>query len=888
MARNVNGVGGPRPPQGRSLYLPVEELSDQGVLIPPPRASTHVAAVLAAASLLLAGSLLLASSGPRDAVASASGGARAAIFLEAAGAPRVDAGRLCVAMDGVRLSNGGGQHSSTEGKTKEECEETCRERPKCAQAIYSSGNQGCYMFAQANSKLYSGAHHDHSAFRSILCVGSSEAVKLEMLRSQVEHMFKSSDLESIQQRWLEAERNATNLVATLTQENKMSFVHGSPGGCGYAGFLNPTGLSWDVLPLKMNDGPQGFNPYQESLAGTATQFPALLTVAASFNPETSRRYATAVAEEFVLKGSNVLLGPDVEVTRTTLSGRGFETLSGEDPFLGSELVRPYIKAVKDKGIIATVKHWLDNNQEIYRQTMTAIVGERAQHEIYMPVFQAAFEAGAGAVMCAYNKVNGEHACENSHLLKKLLRKDLGFKGYVVSDWGATHHSENAALGGLDVEMPEGKHLGKLPQLIENGTVDQSILDLKATHVLTSMYFAGHFEGRFPIDTRGPLLHIPATSDEHDAIARDTLIDGAILLKNKRSALPLSAAVRKVALIGKYCNHTNDKRFLQGSVYSGGGSGFVMTTRTINPLQGVMAHFKKRAPAVEVVYGHHGAAAEGADVAVICVAAHAEEGWDRANLTLPEAEHLVRGVRETSGGADIKVVVLAAAPGVITTEWIDNVDAALLLFEPGEQVGPAVAMLLTGEAAPGGRLPVSIPEPDEDRFKMREYPGACKNNTWCEHMKAHFSEGTLVGYRWNDAKSVPSRFPFGFGLAYTEFAFSDLQTSCSGGVATIGVKVANVGGLDGLAVPQLYVGFESLKPVHRQLRGFRKVSVPAGGETAVVFVLGDADWSYFDEAEDRWMSALAKGERITVWVGDSSAHLPLSDTLRCGGVGLMVK
>merc|ERR1719346_148061 len=201
----------------------------------------------------------------------------------------------------------------------------------------------------------------------------------------------------------------------------------------------------------MNDGPQGYNSYGK-YAGKSTQYPSLLTVAASFSTATARAYASAIAEEFVAKGANVLLGPDVEVTRATLAGRSFETLSGEDPYLGSQLVAPFVKAVQDHGIIACVKHFLDNNQEIYRRSMNVEVGDRTQHEIYTPVFKAAFDAGAAAVMCSYNKVSGTHACENKELLTDLLRNELNFRGFVISDWGATHDALRSAQAGLDIDM----------------------------------------------------------------------------------------------------------------------------------------------------------------------------------------------------------------------------------------------------------------------------------------------------------------------------------------------------------------------------------------------------------------------------------------------------
>jgi len=508
--------------------------------------------------------------------------------------------------------------------------------------------------------------------------------------------------------------------------------------------------------------------------------------------------------------------------------------------------------------------------------MTSVVSERANHEIYMPVFKAAFDAGAGAVMCAYNKVNGHHACESEYLLTQLLRKELGFKGYVVSDWGATHDAAKSANTGLDVEMPNAKHMKDIPSLIKSGTVSEEKVNDMATHVISAMQYVGHFEGRFPLDKAAALGHVPATNDWHREVSLNTIIEATILLKNEDSTLPIQTAGKKIALIGKYCNQVKDKKFAQGDVFAGGGSGYVLTNRTITPRAGIEAHVKD---AAEIKWSKDVSAGEGADVAIICASAHAEEGWDRDDLSLPEAEDLIAGLRKLPGGQHQKIVVLAVVPGAVTTEWIKDADAALMMFGPGEQVGKAFAQLLTGDASPSGRLPVSLPEVDEKRFTPYQYPGLCPGDKWCDHLIANFSEDTLVGYRWNIAKKIPSAFAFGYGLTYTDFAFKDLQVSCSHG-ASATLKVSNVGPRDGVAVPQLYVGFPSLAPVVRQLRGFQKVKVASGADADVVFVLKEEDWSFYDEHAGAWASAADKGEKITVSIGSSSAEIVLSADMSC--------
>jgi len=223
------------------------------------------------------------------------------------------------------------------------------------------------------------------------------------------------------------------------------------------------------------------------------------------------------------------------------------------------------------------------------------------------------------------------------------------------------------------------------------------------------------------------------------------------------------------------------------------------------------------------------------------------------------------------------VVLAVAPGAVTTEWLEQADAGLLLFMPGEQIGAAVADLLSGDAAPGGRLPVSLPHRSEHRFTPQQYPGAPFNDV---NMTTQWSEGTLVGYRWNDAMKQPSAFPFGFGLAYTSFTFGGFQATCTGGMGTVSLTITNAGARNGAAVPQIYVGFPSLTPVLRQLRGFKKVLVDAGEISQVSFSLDESDWSFWSESTQAWQSALTMGESITVSVGTSSADLLWSKVLPC--------
>jgi beta-glucosidase len=314
----------------------------------------------------------------------------------------------------------------------------------------------------------------------------------------------------------------------------------------------------------------------------------------------------------------------------------------------------------------------------------------------------------------------------------------------------------------------------------------------------------------------------------------------------------------------------------------GGSGYVVTTQTIPPLE-AMQNLVKDAKSID--FSEDASAADGADMAIICTSdCDAHEGWDRPNFTQPEAAELVAAVKKLGG--ETKIVMLAIVPGEVTTEWIKDVDAALFLFMPGEQVGPAVAEMLTGAASPGGRLPISLPpdgeKPQGTKFTDFQYPGTCPPpDYWCDDLVANFSEGVLIGYRWYDAKGIQPKYPFGFGLSYTEFKYKGFELHCSGDGAVVSLQVENAGERDGAAVPQLYVGFHSLRPLVRQIRGFQKVQLSPGSSTTVTFVLTEDDWSWYDESVGKWQSASKKGEEITFSVGTSSGDLIWNKTRVCG-------
>lgn len=754
---------------------------------------------------------------------------------------------------------------------------------------------------------------------------------------------QNAEIREVEENWAQAVRRAQEHVKSLSLDDKISLLHGQDADMGYVGYVNAKkhtlgkddvvivrdtehskaaekahasksskhsgkhhlkrvhsllevhALNDTNIELRMQDGGQGFRTHGDNTPITATQFPGLLGLASTFNVAASKEYGEALAEEFVNKGANVVLGPELDIARVPHSGRTFESLSGEDPYLGATLVKPYIRAVQSRGIIAVMKHFQNNNHESARHWTNVEVSDRTQHELYLPPFKAGIEAGAGGVMCSYNKVYGHYACENPKLLKEFLREDLGFKGFVISDWGGVYDAIRSAKNGLDIEMTGSHnpnyHFKHLQLHLRNGNVAQEDIDTMATHVLSAMYAAGQFDTHIP---KPMALGANVRTDQHLKVAKEVALDGAVLLKNDKDVLPLTPKGKTIALLGKHCDwHGGHENWAgpRDDVYMGGGSGYVRA-KPVTPLEA----FQSKWAGATIKLSQDASAATGADVAIICAGSHGSEGDDRDDIKLGQAQELAMTARKNIGAG--KVVMLALAPGMFTTEWLGDVDAALVMFVPGEVVGPAAADLLDGTSNPGGRLPVSLPNLNEQRFTRQQWPGhithrvtvvknqvvqkaaakGVKGASQQAMYSEEYSEGSLVGYRWYDAEGGKAAFPFGFGLSYTKFQIWDIQKTTAGSSVEVTVRVKNIGTRAGSTVPQLYVSFPSMKPVLRQLRGFSKVYLKPGTDRLVKFQLDEDAFRYYDETAKRWQSVLNR-EDITISVGDNSADLHLKTVLK---------
>lgn len=660
-------------------------------------------------------------------------------------------------------------------------------------------------------------------------------------------------------RSLQPTRRAELLLAAMTLDEKIVMVHGIKGG--YVGNV-PANARLGIPALNLSDGPAGVGNRKTQV----TAFPAPITVGAGWDVGLMQRFGEAMGAEQLGKGTNVQLAPMMNMVRVPQAGRTWEGY-GEDPFHAAQMAGAAVRGIQSQGVIATAKHFIANEQETGRNIASTDVDDRTLVEIYLAPFRASVLAGAGAVMCSYNKINGVYACENAPTQNTVLKGQLNFQGWIMSDWGATHSTVASALNGLDQEMPGGNFFGdKLAAAVQSGAVPQSRLDDMVRRILTPMFRAGIFD-------RAPTGSVDANvqSAAHTQLARDAAAQGIVLLKNASNALPLNAAqLHSIAVIGAAASTS--------PVIAGGGSGVVVRPYVITPLQGVT---ERAGSSVAVRYadGSDAAAAaelaRQADAAIVVVGLPSSEGRDRPNLSLPAGQDaLVVSVAQ----ANPRTVVAVYIPAQVLMPWAEQVPAILVGWLPGQEGGNALASVLFGDVNPAGRLPVTIARNVED------YPAATPQQFPGVENHVLYSEGLRMGYRHFDTKNISPLFPFGHGLSYTTFAYSNLSIS-PGSIslpagAKIAVDVRNTGSRAGAEVVQLYLGFppETSEPP-RQLKGFQKIVLQPGQTRRVTFTIAPEELSFWSAGAQNWVAYPGKYQ---VMVGASSRDIRLTGSVAVAG------
>lgn len=682
------------------------------------------------------------------------------------------------------------------------------------------------------------------------------------------------------------------LLSQMTLEEKVRMCHAQSK-------FSAAGVSRIGVPeLWLSDGPHGVRPEiawdSWSHAGWTndfcTAFPALTCLAATFNPELSYAYGVALGEESLYREKDIILGPGVNIYRTPLNGRNFEYM-GEDPYLASQLVVPYVQGVQSNGVAACVKHLVLNNQEYWRHEVNVEISERALREIYLPAFKAAIvEGGAWSVMGAYNLFRGQHCCHNELLLNHILKDEWGFDGIVVSDWGGTYDTTEAALYGLDLEMGTGtngltfsednaydNYYLALPFLdkIKKGEISESVLDDKVRRLLrlrlrTNMDRSRGF-GRM-------------MCEDHSRVARSVATEGMVLLKNENDFFPLDAGASiTIAVIGE-----NATRMMT----IGGGSSELKAKYEISPLEGIQKRFKNAKIVHSMGYGSGESDydvvlpspydAEALKKDALEVAANADfvlffgglnkshnqdcEGADRLQLGLLFGQdELIADLLKVNPN----MAVLLISGNAVEMPWIDEVAAIFQVWYLGSETGHAIADVLSGDVTPSGKLPFTFPKKLEDnpahRFGEKSYPGI--------DLEQEYMEDIFVGYRGHDEFGIEPLFPFGFGLSYTDFEISDVTVDDSeiaiDGNIRLRCKLTNTGPVKGAETVQVYIGKSNskVKREKKALKGFKKVSVDAGESELVTITIPVKDLAYYETASKSWV--VETGD-YRLWVGNSSA------------------
>ncbi|WP_433293665.1 glycoside hydrolase family 3 C-terminal domain-containing protein [Actinoplanes sp. CA-030573] len=644
------------------------------------------------------------------------------------------------------------------------------------------------------------------------------------------------------------------VLARMTIDQKVQILHGNNNASPYIG--NVTGIPALCIPnLGLQDGPAGVG---DGLDGV-TQMPSGTATAATFDPDYAQAYGSAIGAEFAGKGANVALGPTVNIVRDPRWGRAFETY-GEDPYLSGQMAAADVRGLQSQGVMASVKHAAVYNIE--HPDGTVVVDERTLQEIYLPAFQTAVQQGAPAsVMCAYSVVNSVPACQNPSLLNTGLYQQAGFGGFVESDWGGTHSTVESANAGLTMEMPNGYFFADfLKQAVQAGTVSSQTLDTMVSRVLTQMFAFGLFD-RAPSGSLGATVTTPA----HVQVALRGAQEGTVLLKNT-GILPLSTSgLTSIAVIGVDGG--------AGTQTIGGGSATVRSGATVWPLTGIQNRVAGTGITVAYDEGSNQASAvalaQRSSVAVVFASDnYGNEEHDSTTINLPNNQDaLISAVV----AANPRTVVVLNNNAGIAMPWLSSVPAVFEGFYDGQQWGTAIAGLLFGDVNPSGKLPMTFPTSLSavPASTTAQWPGA--------NGQVQYSEGLKVGYRWYDAQNVTPMFPFGFGLSYTSFAFSNLQVGAfANGTATVTATVRNSGTRAGTEVAQLYVGNPAAdgEPPH-QLKGFQRITLAAGASGTVSFPVRTRDLAHWDTASHAWRTTAGSYQ---ILVGDSSRNLPLTGTL----------
>lgn len=702
------------------------------------------------------------------------------------------------------------------------------------------------------------------------------------------------------------EKKIQSLVKAMTLEEKCGMLHGN--SVFYVSGVPRLGIpEW-----ALSDGPHGvraeINRHDWNYAGWtndySTCFPTGTALAATWNPSLSWERGIVLGDEARARGKDVLLGPGVNIIRTPLCGRNFEYMS-EDPLLNAKMCVPYIQALQSRDVAASVKHYVANNQETNRGIVDVYMSERALRELYLPAFKAAVEeGGALTVMCAYNKFRGKWCSENPYLGVDILRKEFGFTGVYMTDWGAAHSTVDAAKAGLDLEMGSsifdnsGWFFGEpLIKAVKSGAVSEQLINEKVANVLRVMFKTKVFDAK---NRNKGSINTP----EHQQAAYNCAKEAIVLLQNNGNLLPLDFEhLKSVAVIGD--NALRKQSF-------GGQSSEIKSFYEVTPFEAIQRKFGEKVK-VSFAQGYnlqpfkHDEVAKGintyskvdsalldeavakaknSDVAIIFCGLNHDfdtESQDKPDMKLPYGQE--RLIQEVSRVNPKTIVVLVAGSPVEMASVRASAPAILWSWFNGMEAGNAVVDVISGKVNPSGKMPFTLP------VSLGQSPAHALGNFPGRNLKVSYDEGILVGYRWFDTKNITPEYPFGYGLSYTQFAITNVKSDRSsyGVKDTVSVtfSIANTGKVAGAEVAQLYMAQENpsvMRPA-KELKGFQKVFVNAGESKQVTIKVPVSSLAFFSEKDGSWL--LEKGT-YQLMLGTSSRDIKANVAIQVSEGGLLGK
>ncbi|MBN2710197.1 MAG: glycoside hydrolase family 3 C-terminal domain-containing protein [Calditrichaceae bacterium] len=669
----------------------------------------------------------------------------------------------------------------------------------------------------------------------------------------------------------EADLRADSVLAKLSLNEKIEMIG------GHNMFYIKGYPEHGIPQLYLSDATQGVNirRHLPDQLEKSTAFPCPIGLTATWNINLAHQYAKAIGEECRAGGIAVLLGPGMNMYRISQGGRNFEYF-GEDPFLASQMIGNYVEGLQSTGTIATLKHFFCNNTDHNRRTSNSIVDERTLHEIYLPAFKAGIDAGARAVMTSYNQVNGEWAGQSDYVINKLLRQDLGFKWLVMTDWWSVWDPVKVIKSGMDLDMP-GEAFEWMPSLKSLGDIyvrnsamrllqENKIAEEDINRMVKSIIRTSVSMGLYDRPIKDE--YFLSKYEEHEQVALKSAREAIVLLRNDNNILPLDKGAGKQILV--------TGEFLE-EIYAGGGAARVEGYNHITMKKALQDEFGEsvkfdESPSNEKI--------QKADIVLLSVGTRDSEGYDRSFNLPEEMENKIIKVASLNPNA---IVIVNSGGGIKMTDWNEKVAAILYAWYPGQTGHRALAEIISGKVNPSGKLPITIEKRFEDSPGYPYIPeGDYLRSNWDDDLNMdlpvydiHYDEGVFIGYRWYEAQKIDPLYPFGFGLSYTSFEYSDFKVSNAtinkGDSISVSFAIRNSGAIAGAEIAQLYIRDvkSSVSRPLKELKGFGKVFLEPGESKIISIALTEKEFSFYDEKIHSWR--VEPGE-FQILIGSSSTDI----------------